>query len=330
MIVIGLMEKKTPKPKIVVICGPTGSGKTAAALALASVFKGQIISADSMQVYRHMDIGTAKPTPAQQRRIAHHLIDILAPDEPFNASRYARLAAGLIFDLYARLVPPFVVGGTGLYIKALLHGLFKDEAADPDIRRRLRTEARDAGSGALYARLQALDPPAARRIHPHDTFRIIRALEVYEATGRPISDHHRRHRFEARIFQVLKLGLDMSREVLYERINRRVDEMIAAGLVTEVETLLKMGYDPALKSMQSLGYRHVAAFLQGRLAWEEALQTLKRDTRRYAKRQLTWFKNDPEIHWVRPDKLSEIQGLIENFLYALAGPPKIKPDHLPP
>jgi len=308
------MEKKTAKPKIVVICGPTGSGKTTAALALAAVFKGQIISADSMQVYRHMDIGTAKPTPAEQRRIRHHLIDIIAPDEPFNASLYARAAAQCIYDLHQRQVLPFVVGGTGLYIKALLHGLFKAEAAAPDIRRRLRTEVREAGAQALYARLQASDPQTARRIHPHDIFRITRALEVYAATGRPMSDHHRRHRFKPQVFQALKLGLDMSRKALYERIDRRVDEMVASGLVAEVQTLLEMGYRPHLKAMQAIGYRHVAAFLKGQLAWEDALQTLKRDTRRYAKRQLTWFKRDPEIHWIKPDRPADLQAVIEKFL----------------
>ena len=309
------MPIKKSKPKLVVVCGPTGAGKTAFAVALAAVFKGEIINADSMQIYRHMNTGTAKPAPIEQDRIKHHLIDIIDPDEPFDASRFAHMASKLIFDLNERKQVPFVVGGTGLYIKALLHGLFKAKAADPAVRGRLKKEALDHGAQVLYERLQQCDSTAAQRIHPHDTFRIIRALEVYAVTGKTLSDYHQEHRFKEQPFQVLKVGLDMQREALYERINRRADDMITAGLLAEVKSLLEMGCSPQLKSMQSIGYRHMVAYLEGRLSWEEALRTFKRDTRRYAKRQLTWFKSDPQIHWIEPDRIDDAQVLIENFLH---------------
>lgn len=306
------------KPKIVVIGGPTGVGKTAAAVAVAGAFNGEIVGADSMQIYRHMDIGTAKPTPEERARVRHHLVDILSPDEPFDAARYAERAGEVIEDLHEIGMLPLVVGGTGLYIKALVHGIFQARPVDPDVRERLKREAEIGGSTRLYERLRLKDPEAARRLHPNDAFRIIRALEVWEATGRPLSDHHGDHRFAAARFDALKIGLTLPRDALYERIDRRVDLMIADGLPEEVKTLMEMGYGPDLKSMQSIGYRHMAAWLTGDLAWVEAVRTLKRDTRRYAKRQLTWFRADPGMVWHSPDETAAITDRVAAFL---EGPP---------
>ncbi|MEE8400478.1 MAG: tRNA (adenosine(37)-N6)-dimethylallyltransferase MiaA [Desulfobacterales bacterium] len=302
------------RPRIIVICGPTGLGKTAVAVTLAEAFHAEIISADSMQIYRHMTIGTAKPTPLEQAGAPHHMIDIVDPDQSFDAAQYARMARAIVVDLHGKGRSVLVVGGTGLYIKALVHGLFQAEPPDPHIRQRLKEEVETIGMDVLYRRLVADDPAAAGKIHANDQFRIIRALEVREATGQPISDLHQAHGFVDEPFAVLKIGLHMERDALYDRINRRVDAMIDKGLLAEVQGLLTMGYSADLKSMQSIGYRHMAAFIQGHLSWDEAVRTLKRDTRRYAKRQLTWFNKDPGLLWMNPDNPDAIRLQIEHFL----------------
>ncbi len=308
------MSSATEKPEIIIICGPTGIGKTAVAVDLAQHFSGQIIGADSMQVYKYMDIGTAKPTAAEQIRVAHHMIDIVAPDETFDAARYARLARAKILELNKQNITPFVVGGTGLYIKALLYGLFNGEVSDPDVRGRLKEEAAVHGSEYLHAHLGRLDPETAQRLHAHDTYRILRALEVVETTGKPISRHHQEHGFLEQPFRSLKIGLNMDRADLYEGINARVDAMISAGFVNEVRNLLSRGYSRDLKSMQSIGYRHMVDYIEGRLPWEECMRTLKRDHRRYAKRQLTWFGADPEIIWKEPSRMNAIMMIIKKFI----------------
>jgi len=310
------MDPASLKPKVIVICGPTGSGKTAAAIELAVRFNAEIINADSMQIYRYMDIGTAKPTGLEQQQVRHHLVDVAAPDEPFNAARYAGMARDLIGRLQAEGIVPFVVGGTGLYIKALLKGLFPVRPADPALRSRLKKEAAVQGAPSLHRRLEGCDPETARRIHPHDTYRILRALEIFELTGRPISQFQSDHGFSQKPYAVLKIGLDIDRTELYARINGRVDHMLSAGLLQEVQNLLARGYAPSLKSMQSIGYRHLVDFIQGRLSWPEALRTFQRDTRRYAKRQLTWFKADTEIHWVAAENTERMGHLINTFLAA--------------
>jgi tRNA dimethylallyltransferase len=307
------MSSVTEKPKIIIICGPTGIGKTAVAVDLAQHFNDQIIGADSMQVYKYMDIGTAKPTAEEQIRVAHHMIDIVEPDETFDAARYANLARAKIFELNQQNITPFVIGGTGIYIKALLYGLFNAEVSDPDVRRRLKEEAAVHGSEYLHARLGRLDPETARRLHAHDTYRILRALEVVETTGKTISRHHQEHGFLEQPFRTLKIGLTMDRADLYEGINARVDAMIFAGFVDEVRNLLMRGYAGDLKSMQSIGYRHMIDYIEGRLSWEECTRTLKRDHRRYAKRQLTWFGADPEIIWKEPGQTNAIKIIIEKF-----------------
>lgn len=310
------MPPSGKKPKIIVICGPTGVGKTAAAIDVAEEIAGQIVSADSMQVYRYMDVGTAKPTPLEQKKIKHHMIDIVDPDEAFDAARYSFLARKKIVELHSQNTIPFIVGGTGFYIKALLHGLFPSEPLATGVCNKLKDEAAAIGSESLYERLAKVDPKTARRIHPHDTYRITRALETFEATGESISKYQQDHQFSDTPFSFLKIGLTIPRELLYKRINQRVDAMIDAGFVDEVRTLLKRGYKADLKSMQAIGYRHVVAFIQGRLPWTETVRTFKRDTRRYAKRQLTWFGADPEILWTEPARMSDMRAKIKEFLKA--------------
>jgi tRNA dimethylallyltransferase len=224
------------------------------------------------------------------------------------------MAAERIDMLVALHKVPFVVGGTGLYLKALTRGLFDAAPTVPELRNRLKRVLDEQGADTLYENLKQCDPAAAEKIHPHDAFRIIRALEVYELTGKPISAHHHEHGFRDKPFRTLKIGLEIQRERLYGRIDRRVDRMVADGLENEVKSLLKRGYTATLKSMQAIGYHHVVDYLEGRMAWSEALRTLKRDTRRYAKRQLTWFKRDSEIHWIKPENIEAMRDLISRFL----------------
>ncbi len=313
MVIIKMVFPKT-KPKIIVICGPTGIGKTSVGIGLAEKLGGEIISSDSMQIYRHMDIGTAKPTAEEQARVRHHMIDIVDPDEDFDAVRFARMAREKVLQLHQKGLLPVVVGGTGLYIKALLQGLFQTNAVAPEIRESLKQEAAEHGSGYLHERLQQVDPDTADRLHPNDVYRIVRALETIESTGRSIFDHQQNHGFADEPFNALKIGLRIDRQKLYDRIDQRVDLMIAAGLPDEVKKLLGMGYTADLKSMQSIGYRHMATFIEGSLPWDECVRTLKRDTRRFAKRQFTWFGADPRIQWYAPDHSNEIIRLAKKFM----------------
>jgi tRNA dimethylallyltransferase len=242
------------------------------------------------------------------------MIDVIDPNEHFDARQFAKMADEKIMKLYFSGIIPFVVGGTGLYIKALVNGLFKGGRVDIRMRERLQEQARIFGLDFLHQRLHRNDPDTAARIHPNDSYRIIRALEVYELTGKTITEFQREHGFKDNRFRALKIGLHINREVLYDRINHRVDAMIEAGFLNEVKGLLGMGYSEDLKSMQSIGYRHLVDFIKGRCSWDEAIRTLKRDTRRYAKRQLTWFKADPMMVWTEPGQIEEIRGLIKNFL----------------
>ncbi len=302
------------KSKIVVICGPTGIGKTAVSLEIADQFCGEIIGADSMQIYRYMDIGTAKPTRDERARIPHHMIDLINPDESMDVARFTILARQEISRLFEKAVTPFVVGGTGLYIKGLVHGLFRAKFRSSSVRRQMEEEAALYGVGALHRQLKISDPEAADKIHPNDRYRIIRALEVFETTGKTITQHHREHQFSDRPFEVLKIGLRMDREDLYHRINNRCDAMINGGLVDEVKRLLQMGYTKDLKSMQAIGYRHIIDFMNDHMSWDESLHTFRRDTRRYAKRQLTWFKADTETVWIDPGQVGDVQILVKRFL----------------
>ena len=301
-----------PKPRVAVLVGATAVGKTTVALALAPSLGAEIVNADSLQVYRELDIGTAKPTEAERALVPHHLIDVADPPESYDAARFCREGRAVLDDLARRGVPPLVVGGTGLYLKALLGGLFAQGEAPPGVRQRVRQELASLGLPVLYARLIHLDPATASRLHPHDTYRIVRALEVMAATGKPLSQFIAAHRFQDAPYAVLKLGLLLDREELYRRIELRVELMLEAGWLDEIEGLLRR-YPLDLKPLQALGYRHLINYLTGRWGWEEALTLLTRDTRRYAKRQLTWFGSDPEIRWFNPDQAEEMAGVLGEF-----------------
>jgi tRNA dimethylallyltransferase len=301
-----------PKPRVAALVGPTASGKTAVALSLAQSFGAEIVNADSLQVYRELNIGTAKPTIAERAQVPHHLVDVADPPEAYDAARYCREGREALAELQARGVPPLVVGGTGLYLKTLLSGLFAEGEVAGQVRERLRGELQVLGLPALYQRLLYLDPATADRLHPHDTYRIIRALEVMEATGKPLSEFIAAHRFADVPYQVLKLGLAVPREELYQRIELRMEVMLEQGWLEEVKVLLSR-YPPDLKPLQALGYRHLINYLTGRWSWAEAFRLLARDTRRYAKRQLTWFASDPEIIWLSPDQIEEMAGALADF-----------------
>lgn len=310
------MEESSQKPKIVIICGPTGVGKTRFAIDLARRSGGQIVGADSMQIYRRMDIGTAKPTAEERAAVYHHMVDIIDPDQSFDAAAYGDMAFDIVNGLVGDELVPFVVGGTGLYIKALLYGLFKTTDRNDNVRDRLKRQLAQEGSAAMHQRLASHDADAAARLHPNDSYRVMRALEVILTTGLSIREHQQRHGFENRRFTPLIIGLTMPRQTLYDRIDKRVDLMIGQGLADEVRGLLAAGYDPALKSMQSLGYRHMVDFIHERLTWDEAVRTLKRDHRRYAKRQFTWFNAVHDMRWLAPDQLSEATAMVAGHLEA--------------
>ncbi len=290
------------KPKIVAIIGPTAAGKSSLAVDLASRFGGEIISADSVQVYRFLDIGTAKPSPADRRGIPHHLIDFLNPDEDYSAALFREQADNIIRCLHTGRIPVFVVGGTGLYLKALTRGLFHGPSADPRLRQEFQETAEKRGSPFLHEKLREIDPAAAARISPQDALRIIRALEVFALTRTPISGFQGEHRFGDHPYEILKIGLWVTREDLYRRIELRVERMIQTGWVGEVRSVLNKGYSPQAKPLQSLGYKHIVSHLSGAMPLEEAIPLIKQNTRRYAKRQLTWFKADPRINWFSEDE----------------------------
>lgn len=308
------MKKNKHKPRLIIIVGPTGVGKTEMAIKLAHLYNGEIISADSMQVYRYMDIGTAKPTPDERRTIRHHLIDVVNPDEEFNAAMFNEKSATVIEMLYKAGKNIFLVGGTGLYIKTLLGGLFDGPGADKVLRKSYTDDVNKHGVGYLYGRLKDRDPVAAQKIHPHDRVRIVRALEVIESSGESIVTKQEEHRFGHKRYNSLKIGLNLDRRSLYDRIDKRTAKMIADGLVDEVKHLLKMGFTGSLKPMQSMCYKHIHDYIQGAHVLEEAVRLVKRDTRRYAKRQMTWFRRDSDVVWYHPHDSKAIMNEIENFL----------------
>jgi tRNA dimethylallyltransferase len=283
--------------KIVVIVGPTAVGKSSLAMRLAPELGAEIVSADSMQIYRGMDIGTSKPSAEDRRRVIHHLIDIVNPDESFHAIRFREEADRAIGDIHGRGRVPMIVGGTGLYVKVLLHGLFNDPTLERFTKWEQRLEQYNSLGDDPYRMLESLDPEASRRIHPRDKVRAQRAVEVFLRTGRSIAELQRQHGFREDRYRALVIGLTMDREGLFERINARVDRMVLKGLLKEVEGLLAKGYSPDLPSLRSLGYRHVTRVIAGDLGLSEAVRLFKRDTRRYAKRQLTWFGNQERVQW---------------------------------
>lgn len=300
-------------PQLVVITGPTASGKTALAVELASQYRAEIVSADSRQVYRHLDIGTAKPTPAQQTRIPHHLIDIVDPDDPFDAARFRQRACSAIQDVFRRGKNVFVVGGTGLYVRALTRGLFAGPAADTALRARLQQQENREGRGFLHRQLKHVDPESAARLHPNDTVRLIRALEVFQLSGIPMSQWQREHRFQERPFDTLTIGLAVERETLYERIEQRCRVMLEEGLVEELRRIWALGYSPELPVLQTIGYAQMARLLGGQYAPEEALEQMTKETRRLAKRQMTWFRAEPEVCWFAPTQVTQMRQALDQF-----------------
>lgn len=298
------------KERIVIIAGPTASGKSALSIDLALELKGEIVSADSMQVFKRMDIGTAKPSKDDLQKVPHHLVSIVEPNEDYTAARFRDDAIKAIADIRSRGKNVFIAGGTGLYIKTLTQGLFPGPKADPDLRRALEKE----GAEALYERLKKIDPETAASMHPNNRVRVIRAVEVYELTGTPISVFQKEHGFRDEPFDCLKIGIDIPREALYRRIDERVDRMIEAGLVEETRRLHDAGFGWDLKPMLGLGYKEVSMFLRGECALPEAVALLKRNTRRYAKRQLTWFKGDPVVGWFPPEEKDKIFESVKGHL----------------
>ena len=287
--------------KLVVITGPTATGKTGLAILLAKRFDAEIISADSMQVYRQFDIGTAKPTEEERQEIPHHLIDVAMPVEAFDAARFKQMADDKIADIAQKGRQVFVVGGTGLYIRALLHGLQKGPSPDPALRAQITNQAKTEGWPTMHHQLREKDPVTAERLHPNDGVRILRALEVVMSSGIPISQWHDDHQFEETRYDACLLCLERPRAALNTIINHRVNQMMEMGFLEETKTLLDAGYTVDLKPMQGLGYRRLASHIHGDLTLDEAIEKTKTDTRRFAKRQVTWFKKEPGIIRVPPE-----------------------------
>lgn len=302
---------------VIFLVGPTAIGKSRVAIPVAQLFQTEILTADSTQVYRGMDIGTDKPRLEDRGGVPHRLINLVAPDEPFNAGLYRRAALEEISRLHGEGRIPVVVGGTGLYVRALAYGLWEGPPADWSLRRRLLEEEASHGEGYLWGRLAETDPLLAKTLHPRDRSKIIRALEVAMGTGVPLSEWHRRHGFSERPFPSVMIGLTMDRAALYRRIDSRVLTEIEAGLVEETRQLLASGYDESLGSMKALGYRQMTGYLKGRYGWEEAVRLLQRDTRHFAKRQLTWFRKDPNVKWLTVEEGESVASITERVLAIL-------------
>lgn len=299
-------ERDSPFGGVIVIVGPTAVGKTAAAIELVSDVGGEIVSADSMAVYRGMDIGTAKPTPEEMSLARFHLVDVADPAEPFNVGEFQRLAMAAIDGILAANPPAVVVGGSGLYVRAAVDGLnLEIPERDDALRQRLAEEAREYGNDRVHDRLRKLDPVSASRIHPNNLKRVIRAIEICELSGAPASQLFDADTQRARKYDRVRwFGLEIERETLYARIDRRVDTMIEAGLIDEVAGLMQRGVGLDMPSMQGLGYKEIAAFLRGDYGQEEAVALLKGNTRRFAKRQYTWFRADQRIRWINVDNMT--------------------------
>ena len=308
------MENHSQLPEIVLLSGPTAVGKSAVALELARECRAEIVNGDSLQVYRYLDIGTAKPDLEERSLIPHHLFDILDPDQPFNAADFQIRADAVIADIHSRGRLPLVVGGTGLYLRALLFGLCRMPEIDAGIRAELENRLAREGSEALHAELARHDATLAARLAPRDRARVLRALETVLATGKSLAYFQEQHRFLTPRYRFLHVFLDLEREQLYQRINERVEVMLARGFVDEVKGLLeKEGYSPELKPFKSIGYRQIIDHLAGRLSFDQAVADTKQATRRYAKRQLTWFRNDKYACGVEVADWQKILAMISEF-----------------
>ncbi len=312
------MEDTRKKP-LIVLTGPTAVGKTKASIGLAKAIGGEIISADSMQVYKHMDIGSAKIRPEETERIPHYLVDILEPWEEFHVVRFQQMAKTALEKIYANQHIPIVVGGTGFYIQALLYNIdFSENDGDDSYRKELEEEAKKRGGGILHERLKTVDPEAARQIHANNVKRVIRALEFYRQTGQKISEHNEKERRRESPYRFIYFVLTDDRKKLYERIDRRVDQMMEEGLTAEVEALQKMGCTRDMVAMQGLGYKEILSYLEGEISLDEAVYLLKRDTRHFAKRQITWFKRERDVVWINKEEYAHDEEKILQDMIALA------------
>lgn len=304
------------KIPLVVVAGPTASGKTGLAIDIANYVGGEIVSADSMQIYKYMNIGSAKPTQEERAKAVHHMIDFLEPDAEFSVADYTEMAHKVIADIYERGKIPIMAGGTGLYINSVVNDVtFGEMDTDYELRESLRKTAEEKGSEYLLHMLSEFDEVSAKRLHPNNLRRIIRAIEFYKITGKPISEHQEETKKTQSRYNPLMLCVNWDREELYDRINRRVDMMMDEGLLDEVKRLMDMGYTKDLNSMQGIGYKEVMDYFDGKASLEETVEIIKQSSRRYAKRQLTWFRRDERIHYVSSENpFEEAKLLIDDFL----------------
>ncbi len=303
---------------LVIIAGPTGVGKTKVAISIAERIGGEIVGADSRQIYRYMDIGTAKPTPEERARIPHHLIDIREPNEVYSAAEYTQDASVAIRDIHMRGKIPLLVGGTGLYIHVVLYGIFEGPGRDEAFRAQMHTLVEEHGAAFLHQKLSHVDPATAQRLHPNDLLRVIRALEIHYFTGRPISDYQSSATIPIVQYHSCFLVLTAERQALYARINARVDQMIDQGLVEEVRGLLKWGYHGDMNPMNSVGYKEIVEFLSGKHDLPSAIALIKRNSRRYAKRQLTWFRKYQDNFWICAEYSETIEEIVERCLRVIS------------
>lgn len=303
------------KKPLIILTGPTAVGKTELSIALAKAINGEIISADSMQVYKHMDIGSAKITKEEMDGVVHHLVDVIEPSEEFNVVRFQQMAKETMKSIYEKGKIPIVVGGTGFYIQALLNDIdFEDTKEDSKYRKMLEEEARMYGVTYLHNKLKEVDPQSALDIHENNVKRVIRALEYYHLTNEPISKHNEIQKQKTSPYNFAYFVLTMDREKLYDRINKRIDLMLDAGLIEEVTWLKEQGYTSDMVSMKGLGYKEILEYLDGAYSLEEAIYILKRDTRHFAKRQLTWFKREKEVIWLEKKQTTTTKDLLEEIL----------------
>jgi len=299
--------------KVIVIIGPTCSGKTGLSLLLAEKLKAEIISADSRQIYKYLNIGTAKPTENELGRAKHHLVDFLDPHEEYNASKFEKDALQLIDGLLENKIPPIVAGGSGLYIKAIVDGIFDSVDTDEEFRKKIMAERKMYGNQYIYDQLKIVDPKSAENLFPQNWKRIIRALEVFHITGEPIWKHQESHTRDVD-FEFLQFGLTWDREVLYSNIESRVDKMIELGLVDEIKMLQSNGYHAGLNALNTVGYKEIIEFINGKITLERAVELIKRNTRRYAKRQLTWFRKDERIKWLKINSVKDFNGIADEII----------------
>lgn len=303
------------KDNLFILIGPTAIGKTSVAINFAKKMNGEIISADSMQIYKYMDIGSAKVTKEEMDNIPHHLIDIIYPDEDFTVANYKNMATNMIKDINTRNKLPVVAGGTGLYINSLVYDLnFTEVEPNPEIRNKLEALAKEYGNEYLYKRLKEIDIKSAEKLNINDKQRIIRAIEIFEMTGVTKSEYNKSFRNKIDHYNLVMFGLNMDRQKLYERINLRVDIMVESGLVREVEKLLSLGYDKDLVSMQGIGYKEVIMYLNNEISLDRAIELIKQYSRNYAKRQLTWFRRDDRINWIDLDDFRNIDDLTQYMI----------------